>query len=204
MSEPWYMQPAAGFARLEAGVDFLLVPGENPDQKNRNGAIRFTEDVVSWAEYYGERGWVGKIAAECQQSYAGAKEFWIWRFGKLEPMFEWLEFKYDDVDGVDQAVALHRGRGWRFPLIVFFDEEPTYAVLQALKRYDVPYSIRPVETKDWPPVVEEDPPVIIDGPPWYVVPIEELEEDWEDCRNNAQRLNVLYYMLVEIYRRVVL
>ena len=141
--EPWYMQPAAGFYEMEVGNDLIFVDEVNEKTNRASGSEKYSRIVHATVGDWRSKGWSGWIAAECQDGYAGAKQHWIWAYPKDGRYLEYIWSSGNDIQTIEEECKIHRGRGWRFPLVIFFSNEPTSPMLDVLKKWKVPFVVQP-------------------------------------------------------------
>ena len=169
--DPWYMQEPPGFREYFVGEDFLFVEEKIGDSKK--STENYTSIVKAWISAWRDTGWDTDrwIAAECHGNDAGAQYQWVWLYGKQANLFEY-QWCDNDPAQVDEVVSLHKGMAWRFPFIIFFDEEPVDAVKDVLRGYKVPYCVDP-QWEDFPSDDDDsdDPP-----PP----PPGDKQAEWDD------------------------
>lgn len=191
----WYKQKAYGFKRLVAGEDFLWVSDVNTRPDHRQGAADFSERVGELFSRWEFEGWTGWTGAECPLAQAGAGDFWIWSYDGAEKRFEILFFGTDAVDTdaeLEENLSLHKGRGWRFPLMVVFQDEPPQHLLDILQRHKVPYAVGPEYFNDVPGGDASDDPEPPDD--------EDLQDIWDTLlgiKNSRQRLESKVDFLAE-------
>ena len=178
----WYCQNAAGFRRLEHGVDILVWPGTPADADDRAGLLRERREVTGnettnarplnvklggWMGAQRDAGFTGWLAAYSHGNGA-ARYYWVW---DPDSRGKYLEAKYFDAGFTDPDFGrLHRGRGWQLPLVAVYSEEPTQSDLDALREARVPYTVLGEEPVEDPPDDDDDDELGDDGGDVFVEP----------------------------------